>query len=134
MSYSEEEKQEFKNRDLRISRQAMLKSLIEKSELEDVNEVNELCELSEKYVKYIYNGLNTCDKDSEQKVSISSEWINAALNSSLDIPEEKHIKVLELIRKKTNLTKVQIMNAIQDEWGKYPTTEKSVDLIVSKIS
>jgi len=110
VAYTKEEIKNFAEKDLRISKLAIVKSLIEKLLLEDVYEVNKVKVLAEKYVDYIYakRGQVGCVAEStEHKVIDEYKKANKASANPADIL-------------------VHIINT----FGKYPTKTESIEKVV----
>jgi len=144
-NYSPEEVAEFRAKDLRISRQAVLKSLIEKLPLEDIYEVNKVTKLAEKYVDYVYSTRN----DSLNRGEVSSvtndtkpEWEQIAKGLNLATPDSQNIKMLDHIwdKHKPNMANKASANPdtilvhILNTFGKYPTKSESVEKVVKSLN
>lgn len=140
--YSPEEIAEFKAKELRIVREAMLKSLIEKLPLEDVYAVEKVTELAEKYVDYVY-----LERSKEGHVSsvtgnakLNCGWAEVAEGLNLAIPDSQNIKILNLIideykqaNKASANPKADILTHIINTFGTYPTNTKSVEKVVQSL-
>lgn len=142
-NYSEEEKQEFREKDKRINRVAILKSLIESGKVV-VNEVSENCFLAEQYVEYIYNGL-PCEKEiKEAKQEPKKEeidWTDIAKKLSIPTLTIQNIKVLTAViseYKKINSGAVirpsELLDVVYRKFGKYPTSMSSVETILKTLT
>lgn len=134
MSYTNTEIKSFEQKDKRICKQAILKKLIEKLPLEDVYEVNGLTELAEKYVTYVYGEQESvCNTGSV----VSIDWEEVAGSEQLLLPTEQNIKILDSIWnecKDSFKCPVELLLYIIEKYGKYPTKEKSVDVIVKNLN
>ena len=93
--YSKEEVKAFENKDLRISKLAITKSLIEKLPLEDIYDVKKVTELVEKYINYVYEERSTkggsvgCVADSIKLPN----WEQLAEGLNFAIPNAENIKL-----------------------------------------
>ncbi len=142
-NYSKEEIAEFKAKDLRISKLAITKSLIEKSE--DIYDVEKVTELTEKYIDYVYEERRNVAKRGQDAGCVASDakhttnWEQIAIGLNLAIPNAINVKILNQVTdeyKKANKASanpkdvlVQILNV----FGKYPTKTESVEKIVKVI-
>jgi len=135
MAYSEKEIQAFAEKDMRISKLAIVKSLIEKLSLEDVYEVNKVKVLAEKYVDYIYakRGQVGCVAEStEHKVN----WEQIAIGLNLAIPNSQNVKILNHLvdeykkANKASANPADILVHIINTFGKYPTKTESIEKVV----
>jgi len=134
MAYTKDEIQAFAEKDMRISKLAIVKSLIEKLPLEDVNGVTKVTELSEKYVDYVYKERGTKGGNTEQ-----IEWEQIALGLNLAIPNSQNIKILNQIADeykkatKASANPKNILVHIINTFGKYPTKTESVRKVVESL-
>lgn len=149
MSYTKEEVQKFEAKDKRISKLAILKSLIEKLPLEVVYEVNKICELTDKYVDFVYNGAKpvVCSDEvtSSVKTSVKSDtidWKKEAAYGSVPVPTPENIKILRLVMdeykqtvigKGVEINPAALLSTIYKARGKYPTKCSSVPLVLKLI-
>lgn len=153
-NYSPEEIAAFKEKDLRISRLAILKSLIEKSE--DIYAVQKITELAEIYIDYVYSeriaerrdatkrgqaGCVASDaKGIEAKPTSSAEWEQIAKGLNLAIPTSQNIKILNLVAieykkaYKASANPSDILVHIINTYGKYPTKTESVEKVVQSLT
>jgi hypothetical protein len=140
MAYSKEDIKKFDEKDLRISKIAILKSLIE-SGRNSADEVNENCVLAEQYVNYLYSEL-TCEKKDEpvacsDKVVRDINWKQEAESMDVPVPNEKNIEVLlsiiEGYKEKHGGAKVtpnNLLATIYKAYNKYPTNKASTSKIL----
>ena len=143
--YSRDEIKGFEEKDLRISKLAILKSLIEKLPEKEVYNTICVCELAEQYIDYVYEKKQVARSDKVatdiygEKPPIDS-WEQAAKMRHYVIPNETNIKVLNLFVDKyekkfrTSVSKDAVLSHIIIGHGTYPTKSKSVELILSKIN
>ena len=140
MSYSKEEVAAFAAKDRRISKLAILKSLIEKLPLEVVYEVNKICELTDKYVDYVYNGVKPVVCSDEVTSPNEIDWKKEAETVNVPIPTPENIKILCLVMDeyKQNVSAEGVepswlLSTIHNDRGKYPTKKSSVPLVLKLI-
>ena len=142
--YSKEDKVEFKAKDLRISKLAIVKSLIEKLPLEEIYDVNEVKELAEKYVDYVYEERKETTKRG-QVASVGDntkqiEWEQVAIGLNLAIPNSQNIKILNQITDeykkatKASANLKDILVHIMNTFGTYPTKTESVSKVVESLN
>ena len=137
MAYSEKEVKAFAEKDLRISKLAIIKSLIEKSE--DIYDVQKVTELVEKYINYVYaersakRGSVGCVADNTEQ----TDWEQIAIGLNLAIPNAANIKILNQVAdeyKKANKASTNpkaVLVHILNTFGKYPHNPESVSKIVN---
>ena len=132
--YSVEEKKAFREKDIRISKLALLKSIIEKSHWEVINEVNEICNLVDKYMQYV-NGVSGSNIATTPD---GIDWVKASKDLSLtESPNRAEIKILDLIASEYKISKgvsvkpADVLKLIFDRFGRYPTKQQSVSKVVS---
>ena len=142
MAYTKDEVAEFKAKDLRISKLAIVKSLIEKLELGDVQEVNEITELAEKYIDYVYEkrsakrGQVGCVADSTKH---KPNWEQVAIGLNLAIPNSQNIKMLNHLAdeyekaNKASANPKDILVHIMGTFGQYPTKTESVTKVLESL-
>jgi len=134
--YSKEEKQEFRNKDLRISKLAIVKSLIEKLPLEEIYEIQKVTELAEKYIDYVYAEHNTKEGQAD---STKPDWEALAIGLKLAIPNTKNIKILNSLWNeykqvnKASANPSDILFHIISRFGKYPTKQESIKTILESL-
>lgn len=140
MAYSKEEIAGFEAKDLRISKLAILKSLIEKLDMEVVCEVNKICELTDKYVDFVYNGVKPVVCSDEVTSTNEIDWMKEAETVSVPIPTPENIKILRLVMDeyKQNVSAEgvepgKLLSIIYKARGKYPTKVSSVPLVLKLI-
>jgi len=133
-NYTPKEVAEFRAKDLRITKLAILKSLIEKLDLEKVYDVQEVIELSEKYVGYVYKERSTKGGDAE-----CVEWEQIAIGLNLAIPNSQNIKILNQVldeykkATKASANPKDILVHIINTFGKYPTKTESMSKVVKSL-
>ena len=140
--YSSEEIAGFKAKDLRISKLAILKSLIEKCSEEDVHEVKKIVELAEEYINYVYAERSTkrgsvgCVADST-KHSINWEQLAEGLN--LAIPNAGNVKILNQVMDeykqahKASANPKEVLTCCIGKFGAYPAKSSSVEKVVRQL-
>lgn len=139
MAYSDAEIKEFKAKDLRISKLAIVKSLIEKLPLEDIYDVHKVTELSGKYVDYVYlkRGEAGC-VSSVTKYEV--DWEQIAVGLNLAIPNSQNVKMLNhLIDEYKKATKASanpkdILVHILNVFGQYPTKIESCKKVLESLN
>ena len=137
-NYSKEEIRAFAEKDMRISKLAMVKSLIEKLDLEDVYEVDKVTMLAEKYVDYVYakRGQVVNVSDSTKQV----DWEQIAIGLNLASPNSQNIKILNCVfneykkAHKASANPKDILVHITDKFGRYPAKTESVKKIVESLN
>ena len=138
MAYSETEIKAFAEKDLRISKLAIVKSLIEKLLLEDVCNVKKVTELAEKYVDYVYlkRGEAGCVSSVTKR---EVDWEQIAVGLNLAIPTSQNVKMLNhLIDEHNKETKASanpkdILTHIIEVFGQYPTKIESVTKVIESL-
>lgn len=143
-NYTREEIKSFVEKDLRISKLAIVKSLIEKLPLEDVCEVNKITELSEKYVDYVYEERKETTKRGQAGCVASNtegtKWEQIAQGLNLAIPNSQNIKMLNLLLDeykkayKASANPDSILVHIINTFGEYPTKTKSVETVLKSLN
>lgn len=152
-NYTKEEIQAFADKDLRISKLALVKSLIEKLELEDVYETSKIIDLAEKYIEYVYSERNSTSKGgcvasvgnaevrhtSLADAKHKPNWEQVAIGLNLAIPNSQNLKVLNQIADeykkacKASVNPKTILVHIINTFGKYPRQESSVKTILESL-
>jgi len=138
VAYTKDEIKSFEEKDLRISKLAIVKSLIEKLPLEDVYEVKKITELTEKYVDYVYlkRGEAGC-VSSVTKHEVN--WEQIAIGLNLAIPNSQNVKMLNhLIDEHKKATKASVnpkavLVHILKVFGQYPTKIESVTKVLESL-
>lgn len=139
MSYTKEEIENFEKKDLRINRVALLKSLFESGILswEELHEVEAVSIVVEQYINYVYNGVKptTCGSEAETEVN----WEEVAKKFGVQIPTKQNIKILNLILdecKKNDrvIEPSTLMAHIINQFHKYPTSDKSVSVVLETLN
>lgn len=139
-NYSKEEIQEFKNKDLRISKLAIVKSLIEKLSLEDVYGVEKITELAGKYIDYVYIERNT-KRDDAGCITGNTiwQWGEIATGLNIAIPNSQNIKILNQIADEYKKAYKAIANPddilvhIMNTFGRYPEKQSSIKTILESL-
>lgn len=137
MAYSDDDKKSFAAKDLRISKLAILKSLIEKLPAEEIYEESKVCSLADKYIDYVYSGVKpvVCSDEAVAKI----DWKIVAESVSVPIPTTDNIKVFNLIideykkESKMGIAPDLLLKTIFKARGKYPTKKSSVLLVLELI-
>ena len=137
--YAESEKQEFRDKDLRITGVAIIKSLIE-SGRNSANEIKENCEITGQYVNYLYGELKRDKKDQpvvcSDKAVLEVDWKQEAESMDVPIPTKENIKVLLSIMeeyKKYSVVEISpnnLLATIYKAYNKYPTNKASTSKIL----
>ncbi len=144
MGYSDEEIQEFRNKDLRISKLAITKSLIEKLPLEDIYEVGKVTDLTEKYIDYVYEERKETTKRGQTDCVIGStehkvNWEQVAIGLNFAIPNSQNIKMLNHLidehnkANKASANPKDILTHIINVFGQYPTKTESVTKVLESL-
>lgn len=144
MSYTETEKQIFRDKELRIVRQAILKKLIEVCKQEDVYGVQKVTELTEKYVDYVYTERSDTTKRGSvgcvtDNTKYKPNWEQIAIGLNLAIPNATNIKMLNLVMDeykkayKASANPKDILVHILKTFGTYPTNPVSVEKVISSL-
>ena len=144
MAYSAEEIKAFADKDLRITKIAICKSLIEKLSMEEINDTEKVFELADKYVDYIY-GVSALDSRTHVDKGIESgtepeERVVYKLDLA-SIPNEAETKILDAIfaeyksqcPKGKTLNYTKLCNSTIKAFGKYPTSKSSVSKVMSVV-
>ena len=141
--YTEKEVKAFAKKDLRISKLAIVKSLIEKLPLEEVYDVHKVKELAERYVDYVYlERKETTKRGQVAGVGDNTEgvkWEQIAKGLNLAIPNSQNIKMLNLLLDeykkayKASANSSDILVHIINTFGEYPTKTKSVETVVKSL-
>lgn len=142
--YSKEEVKAFAKKDLRISKLAIIKSLIEKLSEEDVNEVCKITELAKKYVDYVYEERKETTKRGQAGCVASDtkhtvNWEQIALGLNLAIPNATNVKILNQIlyeykeAYKASANPKDVLVCCIDKFGTYPTKSSSAEKVVRNL-
>ena len=148
MAYTKEEIKAFVDKDLRISKLAITKSLIEKSE--DIYDVDKVTELAEKYIDYVYEERR--DKPERKDVTkrgqagcVASDakhepnWEQVAIGLNLAIPNSQNIKILNQVvdeykkAYKASANPKDVLVCCIDKFGTYPTKSSSAEKVVRNL-
>lgn len=142
MAWTKEEIVAFKEKDMRISKLAIIKSLIEKLSEEDVCEVQKVIKLTEEYVNYVYTERSTkgdavgCVADPTKH---KPNWEQLAIGLNLAIPNSQNIKILNQIldeyktASKASANPKDVLNCCIEKFGTYPTKTESVSKVVKQL-
>lgn len=142
MAYSEKEVKAFAEKDLRISKLAITKSLIEKLPLEDVYEVQKVIELAKKYIDYVYAERSVKGGsvgDVADSTKHKPNWEQLAIGLNLAIPTSQNIKILNQVideykkAYKASANPSEILVHIFNTFGKYPTKTESVSKVIDNL-
>ena len=132
MAYSKEEIKSFEAKDLRISKLAIIKKLIEKLDIEEVQEPeNTVFPLVNKYVNYVYEEKEN-EVKMEDKKEVSISWVQTAEGLSLAIPDATNIKMLDMLSReynkahKASINPSDLLSFIMTKFGRYPTKQQNV--------
>lgn len=141
MAYTKEEIKAFAEKDLRISKLAITKSLIEKSE--DIYDVGKVTKLAEKYVDYVYAERKDATKRGKAGCVASDtkqiNWEQIATGLNFAIPNATNIKILNQVADeykkatKANANPNDILIHILNTFGKYPHNPESVEKVVKSL-
>jgi hypothetical protein len=138
--YTEKEIKSFAEKDLRISKLAITKSLIEKSE--DIYDVQKVTELVEKYIDYVYEerttkrGSVSCVADETKHIT---NWEQLAIGLNLAIPTSQNIKMLNQVADeykkahKASANPKNVLNCCMQKFGSYPTKSSSAEKVVKQL-
>jgi len=130
--YTEKEIKSFAEKDLRISKLAIVKSLIEKLSLEDIYGVNKIIDLSEKYIDYVYS-----ERKGDTEMAI--DWAHLAEGLNLAKPNTANIKILNLLLdkykqvNKASANPSDVITHIFRRFGKYPEKQNSIKIILESL-
>ncbi len=144
MAWTKDEIKSFGEKDLRISKLAIVKSLIDKLSLEDVYGVKKITELSKKYINYVYAERRDVSERSTKRgkadcviSSAEPEWEQIAIGLNLAIPNSQNVKILNQVLDeyknayKASANPTDILGHIMNTFGRYPEKTESVKKIVS---
>jgi len=142
VAYTKDEIKAFADKDLRISKLAITKSLIEKSE--DIYDVQKITELAEKYIDYVYEERRNVAKrgsagDVASDTKHTTNWEQIAVGLNLAIPNAVNIKILNQVAdeyKKANKASANPKNVLTcciEKFGKYPTNPSSAEKVVKQL-
>lgn len=153
-NYSKEEVKAFAEKDLRISKLAIVKSLIEKLSLEDVCNVEKITELAEKYVDYVYLERKDATKkeitkeETTKRGQVASvgdntkhepNWEQVATGLNFAIPNSQNVKILNQVADeykkatKANANPADVLVCCIDKFGTYPTKSSSAEKVVKQL-
>jgi len=139
MAYTKEEIKSFAEKDMRISKLAIVKSLIEKLPLEDVYDVEKITTLAEKYVNYVYLEHKSVKDDSKRDTKHEPNWEQLAIGLNLAVPNSQSIKILNLIMDeykkayKASANPKKVLVHILGKFGKYPAKTESVKIVLDSL-
>jgi len=142
-NYSKEEVQAFNDKDLRINRVAILKSLLESGRSEN-DQIEENCEMANAYVDFVYNGLPDAGVGDRQSVkelvvpdTSTIDWIGLAKDNKLAVPD--NIKVFDRLwdeyKKEYGVgsNPAKLLSDVYSAFHKYPTKMDSIKTVLTKI-
>lgn len=141
MAYTEEELENFRKKDKRISIQGLVQTLIISGR--NANEIKENCELAKAYsdeIERLVNGV-PCERETKEVKEKPKEekinWAEIAADANIQLPMVKNIKVLEAVLdeyKKVNSGKeyspFDLLVKVYKKFGKYPTSMSSVETVL----
>lgn len=134
-NYSKEEIQNFKDKDLRITKLAILKELINKLDTEDVTEPERmLFELTNQYVNYTYKSMKRVKEVQEKTIS----WVHLAEGLGLPEPSQPNIKILDAVMveykqaNRANLNPSNLLQYLIKAFGGYPTKQAGIATILKQ--
>lgn len=141
MAYTEREVKAFAEKDLRISKLAITKSLIEKSE--DIYDVEKITDLAEKYIGYVYEERRSATKRGQAGCVASdakpTDWEQIAVGLNLAIPTSQNIKILNQIldeykkAHKASTNPKAVLVCCISKFGTYPTKTESVSKVIDNL-
>jgi hypothetical protein len=141
--WTKEEIKAFADKDLRISKLAIVKSLIEKLPLEDAYEVEKITELAEKYIDYVYEERRIAKRGQVASVGDDTKhepnWEQVAIGLNLAIPNSQNVKILNQILDeykkayKASANPKDVLVCCIDKFGTYPTKSSSVEKVVKQL-
>jgi len=140
VAYSKEEIKSFEAKDLRISKLAIIKSLIEKLDVEVVNEVNEIICLADKYIDYVYSEKKEIKVNLEDEKEVEISWVQIAEGLNLAIPNAINIKMLDAVSDeynkahKASINPSELLSYIMTKFGRYPSKQQNVDKVLESYS
>ena len=144
-NYSSEEIKVFEDKDRRINRVAILKSLIG-SGRNNEEQIKENCEMANAYVEFVYNGLPDVGVDVGQGVQVlvapdtmesTIDWKSIATDNKLAVPE--NIKVLDRLwdeyKKEYGVgsNPAKLLSDVYNAYHKYPTKMDSIETVLTRI-
>ncbi len=134
--YTPEQIAEFRAKDRRIVKQAILKQLIMKLDIEEVQEPEKVVfPLADRYVNYVYEEKET-KTNLEDKKEVSISWVQIAEGLSLAIPDAINIKMLDMLSDEYNKAHTASLNPsgllrfIMTKFGRYPTKQQNADKVL----
>ena len=144
-NYSKEEVKAFAEKDLRISKLAILKSLIENCSEEEMYEVNKVTKLAERYIDYVYaerkdaikRGQAGCVAGDDTK---GIKWEQVAERLNLAKPNTENTKILNRVLdaykqvNKASANPSDVLVHIVNTFGAYPTKTESVKIILKSLN
>jgi hypothetical protein len=144
MAYTTSEIKGFAEKDLRISKLAITKSLIEKLPLEEIYEVGKITDLAEKYIVYIYKERrNVAKRGSVGDVADNTKhfvnWEQLAIGLNLAIPNAMNVKILNQVMdeykqaNKASANPKDVLTCCMQKFGTYPTKTGSVKKVVEQL-
>lgn len=150
MNYTKEEIEEFRKKDIRISRSGIIQALIQAGiySKEDLVEPLEIFETAKKYLQWVWSekeSVRTEDKKNVEKVTGLPcnkgmvDWAELADTVSCPIPtikeEEILVKIFTMYRdeQKYDIDAKKLLVEIYKKFGKYPSKENSISTVMEKV-
>ena len=144
--YSKEELEEFRKKDLRISKSGIVQALITSGL--DVNNVNRITGLADEYLKWIWDDNNRFDLEAKKNEAKPVEvpvakfitWEEIAKEYSLSIPTKEEETILQKITDDyeksvggKQIRKGVLLQHIITRFKKYPSKLSSVKTVLENI-
>lgn len=142
MAYTKDEIKAFASKDLRISKLAITKSLIEKSE--DIYAVEKVTNLAERYINYVYEERREATKRGSvgivaDETKHTTNWEQVAVGLNLAIPNAVNIKILNQVldeykqANKASANPLDVLTCCMQKFGSYPTKTGSVSKVIESL-
>uniref|UniRef100_A0A6H1ZY37 Uncharacterized protein n=1 Tax=viral metagenome TaxID=1070528 RepID=A0A6H1ZY37_9ZZZZ len=143
--YSKEEIKNFADKDLRISKLAILKSLIDNCSEEEIYEVKKVTELAERYIDYVYAERKDAIKRGQASCVAGDntegiKWEQVAQGLNLAKPNAENTKILNRVLdaykqvNKASANPSDVLVHIVNAFGAYPTKTESVKIILKSLN
>lgn len=145
MAYTKDEIKKFEEKDKRINRVAICKSLIESKTFtkeEILNETDKIFGVAECFVEYVYNGL-TMDKPKQEVQYDYPDWIQYAQVDNFTVPTQEQIKILDVLwaeyktvcpeQELLNMKPEKLLSNLLKEFSAYPSKQNSISIVLRKI-
>ena len=144
-NYSKEEIEEFKAKDIRISRSGIVQALIQSGVFtyDQIIDSGLIKATAEAYLRWVWD-----EKEPVKAVELPCEeaktftWVEEAKKLSLPIPNSQEVSTLNLIWLKyrqisnvdvTKLNASNLLQALIKKFNKYPSKESSVSIVMESI-